>query len=210
MGRKFLLDDEAQSTIITAIASAAPLEVCAKYAGVGVSTFWRWMELGKPDEPCIPADNAERLPPCTDGPHPAGECPHLSRYRDFREAVERAQEALHIKLAGEVVKAAPRDWHASAFALKAKWPKTWNVPAITQLTGEGGGPIEVMVTARDRVRARIEDLHERGQLVALPTPAPPQEAADAPEEVPEADAELAEEGRRVRPPRARKRGPIVA
>jgi hypothetical protein len=170
MGRELQLTDQTQATIVQAIASAAPLETCARYAGIDRTTFWRWMELGKPDEPCVPADNREHLTPCPTADHGPGACPQLARYRDFRDAVERAQDALRISLAGQIVRAAPRDWKAALEVLRRPHVqgREWNVAQRTELGGTL--EIEVSLSARERVRGKLDELHARGTIVALPAP----------------------------------------
>lgn len=212
-GRRLLLDDEVQAAIVAAIASAAPLETCAAYAGVGRSTFWRWMELGKPEHGCVPTDDPEHIgawAACPTADHAPGTCPQLARARDFRDAIERAEHALHISLAGHVVKGATRDWHAGIAVLKARWPKTWNVPQITQL--QGGLEVEVTLSVRESLRAKLEELHERG-LLALPSGAADDgQRPDSEEEIEHGPRHRTREPAPAEPePEPRKRrGPAVA
>jgi hypothetical protein len=212
MPRKLLLDDETQATILQAITSAAPLEACAGYAGVDLQTFWRWMEFGKPDQPCHQDPKEAGLCQAALGgqPHEPGACPELSRFRDFREAVERAQHALHVKLAGEIVKAAPRDWKAALEILRRKEPATWNVPLRTEFTGTLA--VEVSLSARERVAAKLEELHARGEIVMLPASAPDAGGAsplDSEEEKRDVE-ETPARAKRASPPEERKPRVVVA
>lgn len=205
MGRDLELTDTTQGLVLEAIRSGAPLEACAGYAGISVGTFWRWMDLGKPDAPCVrPDDSQKRRGPCVEAaegrPHPAGTCPDLARYRDFREAVEREEHRLHISLAGSLVLQGKRDPRAALAVLKAKWPAHWNVPERRELTGADGGPIE-LAPARERLASRIEGIRERAlhAITAGPQPAEGDNEAAL-------DSEEDDEHDRPASPRRRRRG----
>ena len=172
MGRESKLTERTQSAIAEALRAGVGLDVAAGYAGVSRTTLRRWMELGKDDQSCVPVGDHEHQPgQCATTDHAVGECPELAPFRDFRAAVEHAMHSLHVKLAGEIVRASSRDWRAAYRFLQVKWPKTWNVAAITQLAGAEGGPIEIdaALSARARVRERLEALHERSSLQMLPS-----------------------------------------
>jgi hypothetical protein len=172
MGRQLELNDTVQGLVLEAIKAAVPFETAAGYAGIDRATFWRWMDLGKPDHACVlPDDKQKPRGPCVEAaagrPHPAGTCPDLARYRDFRDAVEREEHRLHMKLAGALVLQAPKDARAALAVLKAKWPEHWNVPERREISGPDGGAIEI-APARERLAGKITELAQRALTGGAP------------------------------------------
>lgn len=104
MGRPSKLNDEVQAKICEAVAKCIPREAAANLAGIDRATFFKWMKRGNPAEP---AHNIEKD----------------ARYRDFFDAVEKADSAAKAMLIGIIVDAAPKDWKAAMTLAERKWPK---------------------------------------------------------------------------------------
>lgn len=97
-GRPTLLDAEKQQTIAGLIVSGAFAVDACEQAGIGSSTFYVWLEKGKKQK--------------------------RGRYRDFLEAITRAQSQRRMLLLADVRNAAkPKDgkrgeWQAAAWVLQ--------------------------------------------------------------------------------------------
>lgn len=122
-GRPSKLTPEAQARIIEALRAGNYQESAAAYAGVGVATFYRWMERGK-------RDDAE------------------PEYREFREAVERARAEAEVRNVGLIQRSASEGtWQAAAWFLERSFPNRWGRRERHEVVGSGGGPVEVSVDA---------------------------------------------------------------
>jgi hypothetical protein len=75
--------------------------------------------------------------------------------------VQRARASGETTLAAHIAIAATKDWHAALAILQRRWPERWNVVQRTELSGPGGGPIEV-APARERLDAKLAKLAARG------------------------------------------------
>ena len=172
IGRPSALTDDVADAIVRAIEQAVPYNAAAASAGIAPATFHRWIARGadeqdRQDAAMTPEQRtAEGLPP-EDDEEP---------YRDFRERAEIARgkavarNALNIQQAArggfttkttkrtlpngtieeETVVTAP-DWRAADRFLRyaaPDWAATQQGPAQVELTGAGGGPVQVESTER--------------------------------------------------------------
>ena len=101
-GRPSKLTPEVMATIIAEVKCGAPNNVACAAAGIGSSTFHRWME--RASDPEAPVE-----------------------YREFREALMRArQEGIAARLA-IIQKAARNDWRAAAWLLERDLPDVFSL-----------------------------------------------------------------------------------
>ena len=98
-GRPSKLTPEVQEKIITAIRAGNYAQVAAVYAGIGESTFYRWMAQG------------ERA--------------KAGRYRRFWQAVKEAEGEAEVRAVAIIQKKMPEDWRAAMTYLERKHPKRW-------------------------------------------------------------------------------------
>ena len=103
MARPTKLTDEVEERIVQAIRAGSHAEVSARYAGVHVATFHRWMKRGDPDL----RDRAD------------------ARYRRFREAIEQARAEAEIRDVTLISQAARTNWRAAAWLLERRAPRRW-------------------------------------------------------------------------------------
>lgn len=122
MGRPTKLTPEVQDRIIQALKAGNYVETAAEYAGIGKTTFYRWMARG---------EQASR-----------------GIYREFRDAVMRARAEAEARNVAIIQKAAPDDWRAAAWWLERAFPDRWGPRQKLEHSGPEGGPIpaEVRVT----------------------------------------------------------------
>ena len=114
-GRKPKLTPEVQKIIVDAIAGGNYNDIAADYAGVGRTTFYRWMEKGEEAASGI--------------------------YRDFWDAVKKASAQAEVRN----VTAIERDpsWQAKAWWLERKHNDRWGRKERHELTGADGGPVAI-------------------------------------------------------------------
>lgn len=121
MPRPTKLTPAVQDRIVKAISAGAYAIVAAKAAGIGETTFYRWLEMGsKPD--------AKPL------------------YREFWESVKEAEaqaELANIVLIRQAAQAGT--WQAAAWYLERKHSDRWGrqQKLFAEVTGKDAGPILV-------------------------------------------------------------------
>lgn len=91
-----------------------------QYMGIGESTWYRWLSDGEQEEDGI--------------------------YREFWEAVKKAETEAEIRNVKLIQEAAKTDWKAGMTYLERKFPERWGrrerVDANLTHTGKDGGPIQ--------------------------------------------------------------------
>jgi transposase len=96
------LTPEVQAQICEAVAAGNTRHDAAAYAGVGRSTFLAWLARGKQKK--------------------GG-----ARYRDFRDAVKKAEADAVVRNVAIIQQAADKTWQAAAWWLERKYPQDWSV-----------------------------------------------------------------------------------
>jgi hypothetical protein len=189
-GRSTKLTDEVEARILDAVRGGNFLTTAAAYAGIGERTLYTWLSDERP------------------------------RYRQFRQAVDTARAEAEVRTAasmqrlilggetkrevtrttthpdGSVTREVERevtlpDMKAIGFYLERSHPDRWGRRQALEVTGAGGGPVQVGVQIdvagiAARVAAARAELAE--EHAALP---PPPEPVRPDEEI--IDAEIVEE-----------------
>lgn len=115
VGRPSKLDPATQGKLVQLIQGGMFAQDAAAAVGVGVSTFYAWLEKGRKQK--------------------------RGEYREFREAIDRAQALRRSRLMSKVVKAAgeTRHWQAAAWVLQhtdaAMFAPQLRVHVEAELTG---------------------------------------------------------------------------
>ena len=97
-GRKTKLSPDLQKRLLAAIAAGNYIHTACAAVGIGESTYFKWLERGR-----------------------AGESP----YREFMEALTRAEQEAVVSLVDLVRSHAVGDWRAAAFLLERRHKKDW-------------------------------------------------------------------------------------
>jgi hypothetical protein len=156
-----LLEEAVRERLLAAVAAGMTHHAAAVYAGIHEATFYRWMARGRA------AQDAHEAGELDDAEEP---------FREFCEAVTRAhahgQHANVMRIdrvaeGGHVVRrrtrryrdpatgqlleeieedVAPPDWRAAAWVLERRHPDGFARPSQLQVSGPGGGPVEVAQT----------------------------------------------------------------
>jgi len=98
-GRPEKLNPTIQGIIISRLRAGNYLEIAAASAGIAKSTLHAWLRQGARSE---------------SGP-----------YREFSDAVKRAQAEAEVDAVDLISKAANRNWQAAAWRLERKFPARW-------------------------------------------------------------------------------------
>jgi hypothetical protein len=114
-GRPSKLTPKVQERIVSVIRAGNYAYVAAEYAGIGQSTFYRWLELG-----------AEQK---------------SGRYREFREAVKRAEAEGEVRAVAIIQKHMMTNWQAAMTYLERKFPQRW---ARRMDVTSGGRPFDTI------------------------------------------------------------------
>jgi hypothetical protein len=118
-------------------------------AGVPQRTFFRWMARGRT------ADEIDQ----EGGVVPESELP----FWQFWQQIKRAESESEVIAVGHLMKDMPRAPTAVIQWLERLFRDRWTRGEHRQveLSGADGGPIEVQ-SARDRIRAKLQEMHDRG------------------------------------------------
>lgn len=188
-----LADQSQLDSYFAALTAGNGIETAAAYAGLIPRTVWRWLARGK-DAASVAEDNGN--------PIPAEE----REYVDFaaRTSAARAQAKVRnvqiIQTAARLTQVVDRqgnpvfnadgspviaagDWKAAAWMLERTYPDEYGPKQRTELTGAGGGPLELHQTGQIDLEVgfaqaihvgRAEAIHaalvDAGLVPALPVP----------------------------------------
>lgn len=134
------LTEEMERKFLEAIRLGCPVKDACGCAGLGESTYYRWMQ------------EAEE-----------GKTKRAQRFREFRERIKEVEgEATSNWLA--VIEEAARNgqWQAAAWKLERRRGMTQTVKQ--ELSGPDGGPIKQETTdAREQLLARLASIAERSE-----------------------------------------------
>lgn len=148
--RTKLNDKTVETKLIEALTDGAYREEAALYAGISVSTFYRWMKEG---EAAATADP-----------------PETSRQRELWEAVKNAEAGSEIDMIRIVRTAAVKQWQAAAWWLERKNPGKWGRFERIEHSGTLAGEPQIVVPSDDQALQIAAILKDRG---ALDTEVPP-------------------------------------
>ena len=125
MGRRSTIGDHSAELIKLVRSGVSFADACV-YRGIHESTFYRWKQIG---------ENAKS-----------------GKYKEFYEGIRKAEVEAKIRKIGIVEKACTDDPKLALEVLARKYPKEWGrkqyIDMDTQLTGAGGGPIDVNAIIR--------------------------------------------------------------
>jgi hypothetical protein len=107
------LTPSVRRTLVAALAAGSYRTEAARYAGVGIRSFYRWLERGKADQ------EAGRRSPC----------------RALLEAIEKAEADAEVRALAQISKASTDDWRAAAWKLERKNPERWGDRRQLQVGG---------------------------------------------------------------------------
>jgi hypothetical protein len=130
VGRPSSLTPAVQARIVQAVETGATIEVACRAAGIGKTTFHRWMASDAPE------------------------------FRAFREAVEKAEAAGEIAAIGVIRTAALDTWQAAAWFLERKHHARWGRKAEIQPVDDRAKPTDAdardaLARKLDRLAAEV-------------------------------------------------------
>lgn len=139
--RPKLLDPDRQKNLIAAIRAGATHEAAAAHAGIGSTTFYRWMDRGRTED--------ERI---LNGEKPL---PEEAPYREIWESVQKAQADAEIRNIAVIQNAASTGtWQAAAWWLERRMPSKYARRVEVAGTDQ---PVRLTVSTED-VEAKIAAL----------------------------------------------------
>lgn len=99
MGRRSKLTPEVQEKICEYVRQGLTYEIAARAAGISESTFYRWRERG--------------------------EKARGGKFREFWEALKRAEAEAEQRLVERILSASSDTWQAAAWILERRYPDRW-------------------------------------------------------------------------------------
>lgn len=117
-GRPSKLTPEVKARLVQAIEAGNYYEAACGYAGITYTTFRNWM---------IKGENAKS-----------------GKYREFFEAITRAETVAEVRMVAQWQQHMPEDYRAIRDFLERRFPDRWGRKDKLQqeVSGPGGGPIQ--------------------------------------------------------------------
>jgi len=115
-GRPTKLTPELIERVAAVVRAGNYLDTAARYCGVSKQDFYTWLKRGHSQKRGI--------------------------YRQFLDALEKAQAAADVRDHALIAKAAEKDWRAAAEHLRLRNQARYGLRRV-ELTGADGGPVEV-------------------------------------------------------------------
>lgn len=160
--RHKLHDDEVLQRLTTGLRAGLYREEAAIGAGIGTSTFYRWMKEGQAHA------EAETEAALANTDNPDWEPPEPSRQRVIWEAVKEAEATAELAHVANIRQAALGGaWQASAWWLERKMPGKWGRHDRVEHSGDlasVGEPREVAPESEEARLAIARLLDEAGAL----------------------------------------------
>ena len=150
LGARIRLNATVQEKIISALVAGNYQEIAAQYAGVGKTTYFKWLAWGREEIERLEMDEA------------AEPDPTKTVFANFVEAVEEARAGIEVRLTTGIILAAKDDWHAGAWFLERSFPQRYGRVDKTQISTEEGKPLEINISIPDleaKVKA-VKDARE--------------------------------------------------
>jgi hypothetical protein len=145
LGRPTALTPEVHARIVEAVETGATYELAASYGGVSYVTLNNWRNRGQAELDRV-ANNPRASIRKNEQP-----------FVDFFNAIKNAEGKAAMKWLQMIDDAMPENWQAAAWKLERRYPDDYG--RRTELTGKGGGPVEVDVSdARDAIQRRLAGL----------------------------------------------------
>lgn len=144
-GRPSKLTDQVRDSVCEAVAMGMTFDLAAQYAGIGRSTFFRWMRQGEQSEPG-------------------------DRFRDFWDAVKRAESEGALNALATIHRAASDgSWQAAAWLLERRHAYRRDAPAQadSELPGEQELVDPTTAEGREAIVAHVAELPEDLIIAAL-------------------------------------------
>ena len=138
-GRPTKLDAATQVRIVQAISAGNYYEAASVYGGIDYSTFRLWMQRG--------------------------EAASSGLFRDFFEAVKRAEAEAEVRTVAQWQAQVPEDWRAARDFLARRYPSRWGPTEHHEVTGKDGGPMQV----QDLSRLSVDDLVKLSDILERAT-----------------------------------------
>lgn len=129
-GRPSKLTPDVQQRLVEAISAGNYYEAACAYAGIGYSTFRRWMQMG---------ERAKR-----------------GKYREFWEAITRAERLAEARIVAQWQAHMPNDYRACRDFLAARFPERWGRRETVNVNAHVRSEHQETVVRREEYVVRVE------------------------------------------------------
>jgi len=143
MARKLKITQDTTDKICLAIRAGNYAKVAAEMAGIGETTYYRWLEEGQ-------KDNAPKI------------------YREFWESIKRAEADAEVAAVALIRQAANNGtWQAASWLLERKHGERWgrNDKLRQEITGANGAPVVLSIEEARRTVLAFLDEGEKDEPV---------------------------------------------
>lgn len=133
--------------IVDRVRAGSYPEVAAQSTGVSSSTFYRWRTYG---EDRVENGRVVRARP---------------QYREFREALDRAEAESEMRAIATVQKAFESDWRAAGWYLERRGPQRWRKRDSLWHAGPGEGDAPLELELGGKVNVGVDGLDKLGEVL---------------------------------------------
>lgn len=138
-GRPSKLTPDVVQRLVKAIEAGNYYEAACAYAGISYGTFRRWM---------VDGENATR-----------------GKYRDFYEAITRAEQTAEVRMVAQWQQHMPMDYRAIRDFLERRFPQRWGKKLGVDMNQEVQGQV-VHTHEKQKIVAEIVNTPELAELIA--------------------------------------------
>jgi transposase len=135
VARPTKLTPEIQERIVAAIRAGNYAEPAARSAGISPATYYRWLRRGEEASCGI--------------------------YRDFYEAVRRAESEAEVYAVAVIRRAMPNDWRAAAHYLERRYPDRWRRRETLEHEGERRLVVSTERLSDPKTREELREITRR-------------------------------------------------
>lgn len=166
MARPTSLTPAVRQRVYAALKTGKPIARACALAGIGQSTYYRWMDDGLAAAPRCERwqemTAAERRDPANAELRPK---PADMAMWEFREAVNAAMAEAEDALLARVSCAAeePKHWTAAAWILERRWPERYGRRQAIEMTADVRAKVE-KIDVDELTDAELDEMIETGRL----------------------------------------------
>jgi transposase len=139
MARPTKLSPEVRERVVNAVRAGNYFEAAARAAGISESTLYRWLERGAEEKRGV--------------------------YRDFREAVRRAEAESEVHAVAVIRRAMSDDWRAALALIERRHPERWRRRETTEVIGDGDRAARGRRSALDLSRLTDDEIRTLEELI---------------------------------------------
>ena len=132
IGRPTKLTPHVQEEFVKALLAGCYIETAAAFVGIHKDSYHEWLHRGATEKARVNGGENGKKVRLREKP-----------YVDFSDAISHALAESEVRDVALLTKAGLNDWRAIVAKLERRYPERWGLKGRLEVTGAGGGPVEV-------------------------------------------------------------------